>query len=114
VAVDDYSGFIEFAKLPESATSAAVIEKLKIWFAVHGQPQQVLSDNGPQYSSERFEKFSKDWNFKHITSSPKYPQSNGLAERVETVKRILKRCRIDGTDVQLAMLAQRRNTRERE
>jgi RNase H-like domain found in reverse transcriptase/Reverse transcriptase (RNA-dependent DNA polymerase)/Integrase zinc binding domain/Integrase core domain len=113
VAVDDYSGFIEFAKLPESATSAAVIEKLKIWFAVHGQPQQVLSDNGPQYSSERFKKFSKDWNFEHITSSPKYPQSNGLAERaVQTVKRILKRCRLDGTDVQLAMLAQRNTPRD--
>jgi hypothetical protein len=90
-----------------------VIEKLKIWFAVHGQPQQVYSDNGPQYSSMEFKKFVQELNFEHVTSSPKYPLSNGLAKRaVQIVKEILKKCKIDGSDTLLAILAQRNTPRD--
>ena len=40
-----------------------------------------MSDNGPQYSSFKFSKFAKAYQFVHTTSSPKFPQSNGEAER---------------------------------
>ena len=32
------------------------------------------------YASADFAKFAKDWHFQHITSSPRYPQSNGKIE----------------------------------
>ena len=52
----------------------------------------VMSDNGPQYSSIEFSKFAKAYQFVHSTSSPKFPQSNGEAERaVRTIKRLLKK-----------------------
>lgn len=100
---DHYSGFSDFRKL-KSSTSTEVILLLSQWFSVHGIPEILESDGGPQYSSKLFREFSSKWQFKHRISSPHYPQSNGFAERnVQTVKGILKRCWMDGTDPYLAM-----------
>ena len=50
-----------------------------------------MSDNGPQFDAQAFDDFAKSYNFEHTTSSPEYPQSNGLVERtVKTVKRLIK------------------------
>ena len=53
VLVDYYSNFIEFDHLKET-TSEKVIEFCKSQFARHGIPDIVISDNGPQFSSEKF------------------------------------------------------------
>ena len=80
---------------------------MKTLFARHGVPEVVKSDNGPQYSSGEFAEFTKTWGFRHVTSSPLYPQSNGLAER--TAKSILTKARRDHQDPNLAIL-EHRNT----
>ncbi|KAK3728945.1 hypothetical protein QZH41_016810 [Actinostola sp. cb2023] len=107
VVVDYYSRYWEVSSL-HNTTSTSVIEKLKQFFARHGIPETLKSDNGPQYSSAEFAKFAAVWKFSHVTSSPKYPQSNGLAEKtVQTVKRTLEKAKRDGKDPYLAMLEQR-------
>ena len=62
-----------------------------------------MSDNGPQYNSDRFKKFEKDWNFEHVFSSPHYPQSNGKAENAiktyDKSNRIRKRSLVSTTGV---------------
>ena len=89
LVVDYFSRYCEIGVLRKS-TSQEVINHLKAIFARHGIPETVISDNGPQYSSAEFAKFAEDWGFTHITSSPKYPQSNGEAERmVQTTKNLL-------------------------
>ena len=89
LVVDYCSRYIEVAKLT-SATSKGVIAHLKSIFARHGIPQVVRSDNGPQYSADEFADFAKEHGFSHVPSSPKYPQSNGEAERaVKTIKSLL-------------------------
>ena len=51
-----------------------------------------MSDNEPQYASREFQKFAKTWEFKHITSSSRYPRSNGLVKRtIQTVKELLSK-----------------------
>ena len=88
LVVDYYSRFIEVAKLT-STTAASVISHLKSIFARHGIPEVLVSDNGPQYSSAAFQNFSKEYEFSHVTSSPKYPQANGEAERAVKITRQL-------------------------
>ena len=101
--VDYYSRYIEVAKLI-STSANSIITHLKSIFSRHGIPEMVISDNGPQYSAAAFEKFSKEYGFNHATSSPKYPQANGTAERaVKTVKQLL----VKNQDPYMAMLVYR-------
>ncbi len=90
VISDYYSRFLEVLHLP-STTSAQVVQRLKATFARFGIPEEVVSDNGPQFSSAEFQELAKQLDFKHVTSSPHHPQGNGHAERaVQTAKRILQ------------------------
>ena len=64
-----------------------------------------MSDNGPQFSSQDFSTFSKQYGFEHCTSSPNYPQSNSEAERaVKTIKALLSK---SDDDPLLALLTYR-------
>ncbi|VDH88954.1 Hypothetical predicted protein [Mytilus galloprovincialis] len=78
---------------------------MKSIFARHGIPEVLVSDNARYYTSSKFQEFAKSWEFKHITSSPRYQQSNGLAERtVQTVKQLLKKADYEGKDPYMSIL----------
>ena len=65
---------------------------IKHSFSRHGMPEVLFSDNGPCFNALAFAKFAGEWSFHHMTSSPRYPQSNGLAEvSVKSVKSLLRK-----------------------
>ena len=112
VLVDHYSDFIEVAELRDS-TSAAIIQFLKEQFSRHGIPDVLVSDNGSQYTSQEFTMFSRKWEFKHVTSSPTYPKSNGKSEAaVKVAKRIFKKALREDGDPWLSLLDQRNTPTE--
>ena len=86
VVVDYFSRYVEVQSL-RSTTSASVVTALKAIFACHGILSTFVSDSGPQFDSQEMKIFADCYGFDHVTSSPHYPQSNGLAERtVKTIK----------------------------
>ena len=104
VTVDYFSNFFEIDYL-SSATSNTVIKKLKSHIARYRVPDEVISDNGPQYDSDEFQAFAQFLGFKHTRTSPHYPQSNGKAESaVKQAKKILQMTRESGIDYYLALL----------
>ena len=104
ITVDYFSNFVE-VDMFEHTKSRDVIHKAKAHFARSGIRNVVVSDKGPQFSSQGFQDFSKQWGFQHVTSSPRYPQSNSLAENaVKTVKRLTTRARIAKEDAYLSLL----------
>ncbi|UYV63745.1 K02A2.6-like, partial [Cordylochernes scorpioides] len=94
IVCDYYSWYPEISLL-QNLTAQEVIGRLKSIFDRHGTPETVRSDNGPQFQKvlgSEFSKFSKEWSFKHITSSPKFPQSNGFIEEIiKNIKQSFKK-----------------------
>lgn len=98
VVTDYYSLYPEVFKLSTIMTEA-VITSMKAAFSRHGVANEVFTDNGPQFSCESFRLFTVEWNFVHSTSSPHYPQPNGLVEKsVQTVKRLIQKAKDSGAD----------------
>ena len=103
VSVDYYSKWLEMAKL-DNLSSGNTIMYMKSQFSRYGVPDEVVSDNGPQFSSHEFEKFKQDYGFKHITSSAHFAQSNGQCEKtVGIVKNLVTKSK----DPYKALLAYR-------
>ena len=75
-------------------------------FSEHRIPEILHSDNGPQYASAQFADFCTSWGITHVTSSPHYPQSNGVAKScVKSVKHVLQHAKYSGANPQLTLLA---------
>ena len=107
VTVDYFSNFWELDRL-ESTKSTEVIRKFKAHCARYGSPCQLVTDNAQQFTSVEFRRFTKEWDIEHLTSSPHYPKSNGMAESaVKTAKRILRKAKENDEDAFLAVLAHR-------
>ena len=91
------------AKLDNLSSGNTVIY-MKSQFSGYAVPDEVVSDNGPQFSGHEFEKFKNDYGFRHITSSPYFAHSNGQCEKtVETIKNLV----IKSKDPYKALLAYR-------
>ena len=73
--VDYYSKFFEVSMLKDTKRLTE-IKCLRQNFARHGIPEELLSNYGPEFSSYEFQDFAREFGFKPITSSPKYPQNN--------------------------------------
>ena len=80
VMVDYYSRWIEVLHV-WNTTTAACLAKMKDVFARFGIPEEIVSDNGPQFSSSEFKSFVENNRITHTTSSPFLTNSNGEAER---------------------------------
>ena len=108
--VEYFSGFWEVQPL-QSTLSSDVIKKMKMHFARYGIPDVVVSDNGPQFAAQEFQRFSKTRQFQLNTTSPHYPKRNGKAENaVKAAKHLLKKAKKDKAGEYLALLAYSRNT----
>ena len=102
--VDYYSGYFEIDHL-ERKTARSIITRMKRHFSNHGIPNLLQSDKGPPFDSQEFRDFRAAYEFKLVTSSPNYPQSNGRVENaVKTTKQLMKKSKQAGTDFYLALL----------
>ena len=94
IVIDCYSSYVEVAAMTKTTKSSEVIRALKSIFARHGIPEQVRSDNGPQYDSAEFSHFanSGDLNTKPVVRDfhSLMEKSSVELERSRTSSRKLK------------------------
>ena len=65
----------------------------------------MVSDNGPCSVAKMFTSLMKEYAVNHITSSPHYPKSNGLAEKfVQIVKNLFYKAKDEGMDIHKCLM----------
>ena len=96
LVIDAHSKWPEIIEM-KSTTATKTIDEMRKLFASHGLPEQLVSDNGPQFLSDEFATFTKMNGIKHIKSAPYHPATNGAAERlVQTFKKAMRAGEHDG------------------
>lgn len=85
---DYYSKWPELA-FSHSATATDVVNFLMSTFSRHGNPECIVTDNGPQFTSAEFAEFMHSHGIHHTRTSVYYPAANGAVERFH---RSLKSC----------------------
>ena len=95
IVVDAYSKWPEVIRSSSTSTSETIKVLLSL-FARHGLPDKLVSDNGPQFTSDEFKEFVLNCGILHIKTAPYHPQTNGEAECfVQTFKNFVKRASHD-------------------
>lgn len=97
--VDSHSKWPEIIPM-RSTTAEATITHLKLIFARFGLPERIVSDNGPQFSSNEFRSFTRRNGIRHTFSAPYHPATNGAVENfVGTAKKSIKANMSSGLDL---------------
>lgn len=79
-------------------TSRDTIEQLQRLFSLFGLPKSITADNGRLLVSEEFKSFLSENGMKLFTTSPYWPQANGLVERQNLS--LLKQLKISSTTLE--------------
>jgi len=83
--LDDRSRFITGYGVHASASTALVLEVLRAAIGSYGPPEEILTDNGPQYVTWRgksaFSKELEKQGIRQIVAAPRRPQTLGKIER---------------------------------
>ncbi|XP_063830254.1 uncharacterized protein K02A2.6-like [Ostrinia nubilalis] len=101
VIIDAKTKWLEVFQVPSTAATST-IHKLSELFARWGLPKQLVSDNGPPFTSKEFSEFLRGCGIAHFFTAPYHPASNGAAENaVRTIKKVIKKAIRLNLDVHL-------------
>ncbi|XP_026332438.1 uncharacterized protein K02A2.6-like [Hyposmocoma kahamanoa] len=105
IIIDSTTKWLEIFKMKQT-TAEAVIKVLRETFARFGLPKEVVSDNGPPFTSREYADFMVTNGIKITFTAAYHPSSNGAAENaVNLRKRAIKKSRRDGCEVDAALQA---------
>lgn len=88
VSIDTYSHAI-WATAQTGEMAKHVIKHMCAAIAVLGVPQEIKTDNGPAYVSQRFAKFCTLWGIRKHTGIPHSPTGQAIVERAHTTLKAL-------------------------
>nr|CBN81752.1 Pol polyprotein [Dicentrarchus labrax] len=91
--VDRFSKSVHFVPLPKLPSSLETAKLLVTHvFRLHGIPQDIVSDRGPQFASQVWRAFCQALGASVSLSSGYHPQSNGQTERANQQLEAALRC----------------------
>ena len=103
--VVDYTSRLPIVRELKSMSAQHITKHFRLIFYEYSWPDTLVSDNGQCYVAEMFTNLMKMYAVNHITSSPHYPQSKGLAEKfIQIVKNLFYKAKDEGTDISKCLM----------
>ena len=100
IVIDSFSKWPEVIVM-KSTTAKKTIDELRCLFSRWGIPEQIVSDNSPQFKCDEFKQFLSKNGITHLTTAPYLPAANGQAETfVQTIKKALTAVKGESESVQ--------------
>ena len=88
--MDDFSKWAEAIPLKTHTARSVASAILQHWTARYGVPQELMSDQGPEFESAVFKHICNIMGITKLRSSPYHPMGNGAVERLNrTLKSLL-------------------------
>ena len=78
---DYFSKYTQAIAIPDQTAETIANQLVKHWLHVHGEPDQIHTDQGRNFESELMEQLCNVYNIEKTRTSPYHPQSDGQVER---------------------------------
>ena len=85
--IDHFSKYA-FSYILENKTADTILDKIKDCFLNHGYPEELGTDNSPEFSNRKLNEFLLSKNIKFIHGRPFNPRSQGSVERLHRTLKI--------------------------
>ncbi|CAK1589460.1 unnamed protein product [Parnassius mnemosyne] len=103
VLIDSSSKWLEIIEVART-NATSIVKVLRSIFARFGLPLELVSDQGPPFTSIEFKSFLKNNGIQQRFSPAYHPASNGAAENaVKLCKRAIKKAYRDDVDIDTAL-----------
>ncbi|CAK1600392.1 unnamed protein product [Parnassius mnemosyne] len=103
ILIDSSTKWLEVFEMPKT-NATAVIKVLRCTFARFGLPLELVSDQGPPFTSAEFKEFLTRNGIQQRFSPAYHPSSNGAAENaVNICKKAIKKAHRESIDVDAAL-----------
>ena len=108
IHIVDYTSRFPIIWKLSSMIGKAIAHRMQAIFAEYRWPDTLVTDIGPCYTSKEFQMLMQSMSVNHITSSPHYPQSNGLVEKfVGIFKNLFHKAKEEGQSPYTALMVYR-------
>ena len=87
--IDEYT---KYAVVKYMSNKSQLLDKFKEYVAENGTPRTLRTDNGAEYTSNKFKEFCRDSKIKQEFTVPETPQQTGVAERFNRTIVEMGRC----------------------
>ena len=85
-------------------TTAGVVKALRSTLSRFDLPEELVSDNSPQFRSSAFADFLAQHAIQHRHTPPLWPQANGAVECLNrTIGKVLRTAKLAGEDINVAL-----------
>ena len=104
----DYTSCFPIIKKLNSMTRKAIAHHMQSTFSEYRWSGTLVTDIGPCYTSKEFHILMQSMSVNHLTSSPHFPPSNGLAEKyVGIIKNLFHKAKEEGHSPYTALMVYR-------